>query len=198
MTHDLHPIPEIFSAPLMKSIIVILVLGIFCPVSGSTLTDDPVQRGAELPSDYFYRGVVPNTSKDGDPLGDLVSNSPDVLRRNALELLEQAQKLKEALYISFDPNEPIRLTRSERLVQMASRAVLIPGEFEDEVLAKRWSVWWYKNHVRIPFDTRLAADQFLDYAVKRAYGEIADTKCILGFELIVDNMFVTSKLGSQE
>lgn len=167
----------------MQLFVILLFYSVLRLGFGSVVTDeDPVHRGSEILPKNIHQRVLPTFGKAADPLGGLDPGSPEILHRNALQLSEQAQKLREAISLTFNRNEPSGFSRLDQLVHMASTAVLYPSLGENTILAKRWAAWWHKTHGRIPFDTRLDADQFLAYALARKRGDIASTSSINRFE----------------
>lgn len=181
----------------MHSFSILLLSSIFSWVFGTVIADvDSVHGDSELSSDDFYQRVVPSVPEAFDPVGGLDPRDPEILRRNASQLFEQAQRLREAIIVKFDPNEPLGITRLERLVQLAARAVMRPREVEAQVFAKQWSVWWHKTHERNTYDIRHDVDQFLAYTVARERGEIAATASIEEFESELDKDFISLVLES--
>lgn len=171
----------------MRLSFVLFLYGAFRLVSGSLVADeDLVHRGSEILPKNIHQRVLPTFAEPPDPLGGLDSRAPEILRRNASQLIEMAQKTRELLATTYDSTAPSKLTPIKRLVQMASRAVLDPTLGANLILAKRWSAWWHRTHRKNPYDTRLNADQFLAYALARMRGEIVATDSINVFEVALD------------
>lgn len=92
-------------------------------------------------------------------------------------------------FVDIDEDKPPVESRAQRLVRIGLRALGDPVLYERNLLVRRWTEWWYSFNPRVPYDTRLNSDLFLDYAASRLEKRIEDSDEILKFEAKLDEDF---------
>lgn len=170
----------------MKLSLCVLSLCVFA-IGQTNSNEDLALRGAELSREYFLKIVAPKPF-EGDPLGDLRPNSPEVLHRTATYLQNNADDIRQLLSTVDVLSVPIANTRQARILKMSFAALLDLKLIESRVFLPQWVKWWDSKNKLIPFDTRLDADRFAAYAIERMHGRLSDK--VDQFEQIFDEQYL--------
>lgn len=104
------------------------------------------------------------------------------LKSVARILKQEAEKGKAAAAKLYPDLDAPNLPPLERLDRLSVLAVKPNATVEQLEWAEIWRRWWRTMHTPIPYDTRTAAEELLEYTAKRQYGAIKDSPEIIQFE----------------
>lgn len=108
----------------------------------------------------------------------------------ARHLKEVAEKRKEDFARECPNVDQENITPRERLYRLSICAIRDNASERHLEWAEIWRRWWRRTNLPIPHDTRTAAEELLEYTIKRRQSIIDETPEIKSFELKFDEEYL--------